>query len=79
MRYCFNNRMLCCPAALASPYLQAQGLAVCLGVLEAQLHAGPALQEAFASHVLQAITNAAEYGPCNVELQRSPQLQVSHF
>jgi hypothetical protein len=58
---------------------QAQGLSVCLDVLEAQLHAGPELQEAFASHVLQAITNAAEYGPCNVELQRSHQLQVRHF
>lgn len=60
-------------------YVQAQGLAVCLDVLEAQLHAGPELQEAFASHVLQAVTNAAEYGPCNVELQRSSQLQVCHL
>jgi hypothetical protein len=49
---------------------------VCLSVLEAQLQQGPQLQELLASHILQAVTNAAEYGPCNVELQRSPKLQV---
>lgn len=61
---------------------------MCLSVLEAQQQQqqassdgnsinSPALQdELMTSHVLQAITNASEYGPCNVELQRSPQLQV---
>jgi len=55
---------------------QAKGLTVCLSVLEGQLQHGSGLQEVLSSHVLQAITNSAEYGPCNIELQRSPQLEV---
>jgi hypothetical protein len=54
---------------------QAQGLLVCLSVVEAQLQ-GPGVQELLTSHVLQAVTNAAEYGPCNTQLQRAPQLQA---
>lgn len=63
-----NRLPLCC--------VQERGLAVCLAVLETQLQQGPQLQDVLASHVLQAVTNAAEYGPCNVELRRSPQLSV---
>ena len=47
-----------------------------MAVLDMQLQQGPQLQEVLSSHVLQAITNAAEYGPCKVELQRSSQLPV---
>lgn len=56
--------------------LQARGLSTSLAVLQAQLQQGAQLQETMCSHVLQTITNSAEYGPCNVELQRTPQLQV---
>lgn len=72
--------------------MQAGGLAVCLDVLDAQLQslqatadfAGvtasplppPPGEERLVVNVLQSITNAAEYGPCNVVLQRSPQLQI---
>lgn len=55
---------------------QAKGLSACLAVLQMQLQQGHELQETLCSQVLQAITNSAEYGPCNVELQRSPQLQM---
>lgn len=54
---------------------------MCLSVLEeaaqeCMLHDEAGQEEVLASHVLQAITNTAEYGSCNVELQRSAQLQV---
>lgn len=56
--------------------MQARGLPVCLTILQAQAAKAGALDEALISHVLQAVTNAAEYGPCGVELQRAPELQV---
>lgn len=55
---------------------QAQGLQVCLSLLEDHQQAGIGMKEVLCSHVLQAVNNAAEYGPCRVALQRSPQLEV---
>jgi hypothetical protein len=82
------DRLLCATPLRA----QAGGLAVCLGVLAVQLQrlqdggqaagaadtgsASSGLLEALAVNTLQAITNAAEYPPCNTELARAPQLQV---